>query len=454
MFKKIVALLLGLQLLTFPAGATTTYKICGLPDAGTVADSDHFELSRACGGSYNATGAELATYFLSKAPGTNGQFITNQNGQFAALSPAAADTLLGLAPVATSGAYGSLSGLPTIPSAQVNSDWNAASGLAQILNKPPLGSLAAFSSINNTNWSGTPLSLANGGTGATTQGAAQTALGLVPGTNVQGYSAELSASAALSNTGYVKRTGTATWATAPTIPNTDVTGLGTASTFAATAFLQPSNNLSDITAPTTALTNLGFSTLGKSLAALPALTANGLVVGNGTGAPTTVTGTAPGQVPTWNGTAYVNAVPGNVTGPTTSTDRTLPRLSGTAGNTLLPSNIAVTDNDEISGFRSLVVTDTTTARTLASGDRGTTIVFTNSSPITVTLPVGAFSGFNVEIVQGGTGQITFTPASGATLTNAHAQTKTYGQGASVRLLVTGNVGGSAAAFNLAGDTGS
>jgi hypothetical protein len=44
----------------------------------------------------------------------------------------------GLATVATSGAYGDLTGRPTIPAAQVNSDWNATTGLAQILNKPTI----------------------------------------------------------------------------------------------------------------------------------------------------------------------------------------------------------------------------------------------------------------------------------------------------------------------------
>lgn len=43
-----------------------------------------------------------------------------------------------LATVATTGAYGDLSGTPTIPAAPVNSDWNAVSGLAQILNKPSI----------------------------------------------------------------------------------------------------------------------------------------------------------------------------------------------------------------------------------------------------------------------------------------------------------------------------
>lgn len=43
-----------------------------------------------------------------------------------------------LATVATSGSYNDLSNKPTIPAAQVNSDWNATSGLAQILNKPTI----------------------------------------------------------------------------------------------------------------------------------------------------------------------------------------------------------------------------------------------------------------------------------------------------------------------------
>lgn len=47
-----------------------------------------------------------------------------------------ASDVSGLATVATSGSYNDLTNKPTIPAAQVNSDWNAASGVAQILNKP------------------------------------------------------------------------------------------------------------------------------------------------------------------------------------------------------------------------------------------------------------------------------------------------------------------------------
>ena len=40
--------------------------------------------------------------------------------------------------VATSGNYDDLLNKPTIPDAQVNSDWNASTGISQILNKPQM----------------------------------------------------------------------------------------------------------------------------------------------------------------------------------------------------------------------------------------------------------------------------------------------------------------------------
>lgn len=54
-----------------------------------------------------------------------------------------------LATVATSGSYNDLSGKPTIPAAQVNSDWNAASGVSQILNKPSLATVATSGSYTD-----------------------------------------------------------------------------------------------------------------------------------------------------------------------------------------------------------------------------------------------------------------------------------------------------------------
>lgn len=53
-----------------------------------------------------------------------------------------------LSTVATSGSYNDLSDKPAIPT-QVNSDWNASSGVAQILNKPTLATVATSGSYND-----------------------------------------------------------------------------------------------------------------------------------------------------------------------------------------------------------------------------------------------------------------------------------------------------------------
>lgn len=54
-----------------------------------------------------------------------------------------------LATVATSGSYNDLTNKPTIPEAQVNSDWNASSGISQILNKPSLATVATTGSYSD-----------------------------------------------------------------------------------------------------------------------------------------------------------------------------------------------------------------------------------------------------------------------------------------------------------------
>lgn len=71
--------------------------------------------------------------FINAAAGTD---YVSPAGLASALSVYTASS--GLATVATSGSYADLSNKPTIPAAQVNSDWNASSGVAQILNKPTI----------------------------------------------------------------------------------------------------------------------------------------------------------------------------------------------------------------------------------------------------------------------------------------------------------------------------
>lgn len=53
------------------------------------------------------------------------------------------------ASVATSGSYNDLKDKPIIPAAQVNSDWNATSGISQILNKPTLAAVATSGSYTD-----------------------------------------------------------------------------------------------------------------------------------------------------------------------------------------------------------------------------------------------------------------------------------------------------------------
>lgn len=58
-----------------------------------------------------------------------------------------------LAAVATTGDYDDLSNKPSIPAAQVNSDWNAVSGVSEILNKPSLATVAttgSYTDLSNT----------------------------------------------------------------------------------------------------------------------------------------------------------------------------------------------------------------------------------------------------------------------------------------------------------------
>lgn len=65
-----------------------------------------------------------------------------------------------------------------------------------------------------------------------------------------------------------------------------------------------------------------------------------------------------------------------------------------------------------------------TSYTLVEEDRSKILVFTNSSPVGLTVPLGLSALFDVMIVQSGAGQITVTPASGVTVNAALSANKT------------------------------
>ena len=111
-----------------------TLKVNGHPlDQDVVLDADDVGAATAAQGETADTAVQpedLGTAALEDV----GAFATAAQGAKAdsAVQPSDIST------VATTGSYDDLTGKPTIPAAQVNSDWNASSGKAQILNKPTI----------------------------------------------------------------------------------------------------------------------------------------------------------------------------------------------------------------------------------------------------------------------------------------------------------------------------
>ena len=174
----------------------------------------------ATNGIFVRTGAGTVT---ARAVATSGSGISVSNGDGVAGNPtlslsAALASVGGLTPAAdriayyTGAAAAALATLTTFGRSLID-DADAAAGRTTL----GLGTLATLSSINNSNWSGTGLSVANGGTGATTL------------------------------TGYVKGSGTSAFTASATIPNTDITGLGTMSTQAAASVAITGGSITNLT---------------------------------------------------------------------------------------------------------------------------------------------------------------------------------------------------------------
>ncbi len=163
---------------------------------------------------------------------------------------------------------------------------------------------------------------------------------------------------------------------------------------------------------------------------------------------------------------------GDVTGPASSTDNTLPRFDGTGGKTLQGSGVVVDDSNNVSGVVGLTVTgnitlstggatvdgvdltalastvsgkadvaftintQTGTTYTLVLSDAGKLIDMSNAGAIALTIPANATVAFPVgtiiTVLQAGAGQVTVGITSDTL--NGRNGLKTAGQWAVITLI--------------------
>ena len=81
----------------------------------------------------------------------------------------------------------------------------------------------------------------------------------------------------------------------------------------------------------------------------------------------------------------------------------------------------------------VIVTESTTTRTLSATDNGKVIYCTNGSATTINCDAGLGAGFNVTIIQGGAGKVTVA-ANGQTLVSYSSLFSTMGQYAVISLI--------------------
>jgi hypothetical protein len=134
------------------------------------------------------------------------------------------------------------------------------------------------------------------------------------------------------------------------------------------------------------------------------------------------------------------ATPASVTASVAAAINTALGASTLGGATVNSGQIAAQFDDE-----------TGTSFTFSAADNGKLVTLTNAAAITGILPNNLAKGWNCLVYQGGAGQVTFSPASGATLHNRQSQTKTAGQYAVASLLVVSDTGTNAV-YVLGGDT--
>lgn len=103
------------------------------------------------------------------------------------------------------------------------------------------------------------------------------------------------------------------------------------------------------------------------------------------------------------------------------------------------------------GYSSKINVQTATAYTLVPSDTGKIVEPNNAAAFTLTLPATLPREFCCLVTQTGAGQVTLSPATGATIRNKSSFTKTSGQYAGLSLYVSTNIDGKSAVYQVFGD---
>lgn len=149
---------------------------------------------------------------------------------------------------------------------------------------------------------------------------------------------------------------------------------------------------------------------------------------------------------------FSSALGGDVDGPASSVDNTLPRFDGITGKLIQGSGVTVSDTDQISGYRVKINKQTGTSYTLQESDRGIVVELNNGAAITLTADPTLDADFACTIVQMGVGVVTVVSSGSGAVVNRQSQFDTAGQYAVCGIYCTQNVGGSAGQFIFYGDT--